>query len=31
VGRIYANATGVFIEVNGTVTPFGGVKRSLAR
>jgi len=31
VGRIYANATGVFIEVNGTVTPFGGVKRAFAR
>lgn len=31
IGRIYANANGIFIEVNGTVQPFGGVKRPFAK
>ncbi|MED5622165.1 immunoglobulin domain-containing protein [Ideonella sp. BN130291] len=31
VGRIFANASGLFIEVNGVVQPFGGVPRPLAR
>jgi hypothetical protein len=31
IGRIFANANGVFIEVDGQVQPFGGVRRSQAR